>query len=502
MRSHPVRHASLAAVALLAVTAPAQAAVTRTQISAPAGNPAVVVTSASTPANVIVTGTSNGGSASLDLRCDASRVTLVHSGIVPRSSGSFSYRLSARELSTIVGRTCVLRALPHASVPRDRAAFSGPVMAVSELSLRAIPAGGSAGPLADFSYVAAQTEGRATYNGMGACALRNDSVFASNLFASPTLTSCAARLGADVGARSSLFVDGASTFFPQNVWSYAPKGIAPITYALSVDPATGAPTVRDIETPLRCTPVPTAFPPNASTCSVFESAPIKVDRTWVQGSNGRVSTVTDTYTSTDGKAHHIDVVYQNGFNGTPPAFAFPVARRHLAGARHRLHRAEGPEGPGDLAGAAHLAQADNDPNAPAGSLTFKNIPDRLYLLNTTHAGAAVRPRHPGERVRAPQLQLLALDLPGPGGPVRRRRRGGADAAAVRRPAHPRHDARRRPGHAARSPLRGRQGGARDLEDHAQREGQVAAAEGRQRAPLEGQGVARREPRPVEVGLAP
>ncbi len=386
MRSHPVRHASLAAVALLAVTAPAQAAVTRTQISAPAGNPAIVVTSAATPANVVVTGTSNGGSASLDLRCDASRSTLVHSGIVPHSSGSFSYRLSARELSIIVGHTCVLRALPHASVPRNRSPFAGPVMAVSELSLRSIPAGGSAGPLADFTYTATQLEGRAVYGGVGACSLRNDSVFASNLFESPTLTSCAARLGPDVGARSSLFVDGASTFFPQNVYSYAPKGIAPITYALSVDPATGAPTLRDIETPLRCTPVPTAFPPNSSTCSVFESSPVKVDRTWVQAANGRTSTVTDTYTSTDGKAHHIDVVYQNGYNGTPPAFAFPWTGGtwQVLGTGFTVPKA--PKVPATVFVRRSLAQADNDPNAPAGSLTFKNNPDRLYLLNTSTLG--------------------------------------------------------------------------------------------------------------------
>src|SRR5437763_422744 len=93
-----------------------------------------------------------------------------------------------------------------------------------------------AGAAGTRAHPATQLEGRATYGGGGACSLRNDSVFASNLFGSPTLTSCAARLGADVGGRSSLFVDGASTFFAQNVYSYAPKGIAPITYSLSVDP--------------------------------------------------------------------------------------------------------------------------------------------------------------------------------------------------------------------------------------------------------------------------
>src|SRR4051812_1455551 len=113
MRSHPVRHASLAAVALLAVTAPAHAAVTRTEISAPAGNPAVIVTSASTPANVTVTGTSNGGSASLDLRCDANRSMLVHSGITPNSAGAFSYRLGAPQLSSNARHTRVLPAPPH-----------------------------------------------------------------------------------------------------------------------------------------------------------------------------------------------------------------------------------------------------------------------------------------------------------------------------------------------------------------------------------------------------
>src|SRR5690349_573540 len=197
MRSHPVRHATFAAAALLAAAASAQAAVTRTQITAPAGNPAIVVTSASTPAHVTVTGTSNGGSAHVDLRCDATHSLLVHANIAPNGSGAFSYTLSARELSVIVGHTCTLRALPHNAVPRNRGPFAGPVVAASELSLRAIPAGGSAGPLADFTYVSAQLEGRVTYGGIGACSLRNDSVFQSNLFESPSLTTCAARLSND-----------------------------------------------------------------------------------------------------------------------------------------------------------------------------------------------------------------------------------------------------------------------------------------------------------------
>jgi hypothetical protein len=96
--------------------------------------------------------------------------------------------------------------------------------------------------------------------------------------------------------------------------------------------------------------------------------------------------VTDTYTSTDGKAHHIDVVYQNSFNGTPPAFAFPWlgGTWQVLGTGFTVPRA--PKVPASVLVRRSLAQADNDPNAPVGSLTFKNNPDRLYLLNTTTLG--------------------------------------------------------------------------------------------------------------------
>ena len=106
----------------------------------------------------------------------------------------------------------------------------------------------------------------------------------------------------------------------------------------------------------------------------------------MQGSNGRVSTVTDTYTSTDGKPHHIDVVYQNTFNGTPPAFAFPWlgGSWNVLGTGFTVPKA--PKAPASLLVRRSLAQADNDPNSPVGSLTFKNLPDRLYLLNTSTLG--------------------------------------------------------------------------------------------------------------------
>jgi hypothetical protein len=384
--------ARLAPVALLAVlAAPADAAApTRTQITSPAGNPAVFLTTTTSVPHITVSGTSNGGASPVDLRCDSSSSMLVHGNIVPSATGAFSHTLTTSELALLAGRTCTLRALPHGRVPAVRTAFSGPVMAVSSLSLSLATQGPSAGALLSFSLLNAQMEGRAAYSSLGGCSLGRDSVFAASLFASPELTRCAARVPSNIGGRSGLQVDGVNTYATAGVYSYAAAGIVPVTYSLSIDPTSGAATLNDVETPLRCAANSTVFPPTAASCPSFVPSPVRVSRTWTQGANGRTSTVTDVWSSADGKAHVMDVVYFSAFAGNPPAFAFPW----LGGAWQTLGTGFNvplpANSPMTVLARPSITQRDNDPSAPAGSLTFGIPPTRIYAADPTIIGIEYR----------------------------------------------------------------------------------------------------------------
>jgi hypothetical protein len=390
--------ARLAPAALLAVlAAPAAAAApTRTQITSPAGNPSVFLTTSGSTPHISVSGTSNGGASPIDLRCDSSASQLVSSDLVPSTAGAFSHTLTSAEIGRIAGRTCTLRALPHGRVPAVRSAFTGPVMAVSSLSLTTTTQGPSAGSLVSFSLLNAQTEGRAGYSSLGGCSLSRDSVFAASLFASSELTRCAARVPSNIGGRSGLVVDGVNTYATAGVYSFAAAGIVPITYSLSLDPTTGAATLSDVETPLRCASRTAAFPPSAASCPSFEASPVRVERTWVQSANGRTSTVTDTWTSADGKPHVVDVVYFSGFDGSPPAFSFPWLGATWQTLGTGFDVPLPARAPASLLVRPSITQRDNDQSAPAGSLTLGSAPTRIYAADPTILGIEYRRTVPAQ----------------------------------------------------------------------------------------------------------
>jgi hypothetical protein len=61
---------------------------------------------------------------------------------------------------------------------------------------------------------------------------------------------------------------------------------------------------------------------NPATCTGFTPAGVRLDRSITQNGNGRLASVIDSWTSTDGKAHRVNAVYENGSNGGA-AFNFP-----------------------------------------------------------------------------------------------------------------------------------------------------------------------------------
>ena len=111
----------------------------------------------------------------------------------------------------------------------------------------------------------------------------------------------------------------AATLFPG---SASLAGLQPLTVAVSTDPATGNQTIRESQVIVKCAPDQATWPVNPATCTSFAPAGVRLDRSITQNGNGRLASVIDSWTSTDGKAHRLNAVYENSSN-PGAAFNFP-----------------------------------------------------------------------------------------------------------------------------------------------------------------------------------
>ena len=104
---------SLAVAAALAAPVAAGAAVTATTISEPVTDPSVLVFVEPAGLPLTVSGTSNGGTGRLDLRCEGAATAVVDANVRPTAAGVWTTTLSAAAVSRLTPRTCYLHAVPH-----------------------------------------------------------------------------------------------------------------------------------------------------------------------------------------------------------------------------------------------------------------------------------------------------------------------------------------------------------------------------------------------------
>ena len=111
MRNRLSIRALLAVGALGVFAGPALAAPTATRITAPA-DPSYITFPATGPTSLVVTGTSNGKTAKVDLRCDGTVGLVVKANVAPNAAGDFSTTITAATMAKLVAQSCVLRAVP------------------------------------------------------------------------------------------------------------------------------------------------------------------------------------------------------------------------------------------------------------------------------------------------------------------------------------------------------------------------------------------------------
>lgn len=377
LQRRPLGLATLVA-ALLALPAPAGAAVSATRVLTPSGGAVLA-------GNFTVSGTAVAASGDkVDLLCTAGAgptapYVLAAQNVPVDGNGSFSVSLSPadlydRSVSDPPPAACSLRAVPSGTVPDDVAPF---------VAAKVAPVRVTTTTSGFFDVRAANFSGGAVLDPVGGCAVCGTYVSdPSTLRESAAVFSRALALGTSDGSaaaaahtRSEIRVDS------QN--AYAPTPLTPgsLSFSRSVDPATGAVTVHESESIFRCSGRPYLL---TEGCGTSSPAGVRLLRTIVTGERGRSVRVTDSWESTDGHSHRVELWYDqlivNDTIGENAGYRFPGETTVR------------PRGNGDSLGApaarpdtiyvkSRLSAPDGDGTYPPGALTYDTPYDRAQFID-------------------------------------------------------------------------------------------------------------------------
>ena len=103
----------------------------------------------------------------------------------------------------------------------------------------------------------------------------------------------------------------------------------------------------------------------------------------VQQGDGRQALVTDTWTTTDGRTHEIDVFYEHRLGGSAPVVSFPwVGRLHVLSAGLHAEAARR-RAPFSIFTRASAARSDGDIANAQGAITLQDRPTALRFSTST-----------------------------------------------------------------------------------------------------------------------
>jgi hypothetical protein len=371
-----------ALVALAVHAAGAVAAPTTTKITLPA-DPTYVLYPAAGASGLAVTGTSDGKNDKVDLRCDGTVSLVLKANVEPNTSGVFSTTIAAATMAKLGGQSCVLRAVPAGSKATVSPQFTGPRLLIGDVRNVAVKGGPSNGAVVDYRVRAPQLTGRGVYSSAGSCGVQGSATFSATYVTSADVFTCAARLATDIGTRSALQVDGANAFasaaaaslFTQPTPSANLPGLAPLALSVQTDPATGNTTIRESEVIVRCAPDAATWPATPATCTSFTPSGVRLDRTITQTHDGRLASVVDAWTSTDGKPHRLDAVYENGsINGAAFWFGWATQSYQLYTTGNLV--APSPTTPFNYL-AKYASAGDGDPKHAQGGVVVQMAPQAM-----------------------------------------------------------------------------------------------------------------------------
>jgi glucodextranase-like protein/PASTA domain-containing protein len=307
------------------------------------------------------------------------------------SGGRFS--ASALPLRTIAGHTCRLRAIAStASLPAsDNDTFAGPQVAVAETGLAAISGGTNNQKPYNYLVSAPTFTGAAGWGAAGSCGPFT-AAMTSNFDTRNVAINCAGSLLSDdlgaFGGRSEVRVDGVNAYDAASAQSLFSGGGNPASQALSGfpslsvpvadwDPTTGLMTSTADEGWAVCHGGTNVEKPTFLNCPSFDPAGVTLERTVTSSDGGRVVTMTDTWSSTDGNAHSLDLLYDDvvglSSSNAVRGYEFP-GQSAFSGYGTGDTVARPAAGPGSILVHTNLVGADGDQSEAFGAITFSSPP--------------------------------------------------------------------------------------------------------------------------------
>ncbi len=411
-----LRIAVVALVVAVCVTIPAaaQATVSTTNIStwtsSDSGTPSkssYLVSYDNAPTTLAVTGSATGVT-KVDIVCyfgsQGSSEYKVLASNLSVSNGAFNTGGSPPQLRQIAGHACRLRAVPTGQEASDdfSSLFTGPQVAIGETALLPTVAGGpNTGATYNFYVNPVTFTGFAAWKaaGTGGCgpyAAPIDSGFDIGSF---PIDCAGSLLGDDLsvwGGRSEVEVDGRSAYDATSAQGLFARtnglyngsedlsGFPSLKVNVTWDPTTGLMASQSQEEWVRCDGSD-SFPASVGNCPKFDDTGVRLERDVTASDGGRVITLTDTWSSSDGQSHSLDLLYddyagvfgnatgergwnfpgQSGFTqyGTDDSVPAPSS------------------GPGSIFVRTNVGAVDGDPSAGAGAITFSRPPSGLRFAS-------------------------------------------------------------------------------------------------------------------------
>lgn len=373
---------AIAGLTTVALSVPAEAAVTTSTITLPADGSQYIQTDADPQPNYPIQGTTDGTTGdAVDIRCyDGPGLwETIKQNVAVDNTGHFS---------TVSGAdagygTCVLRAVPSGySATGDVSAFIGAEITVQQNVTKKIASGPNAGKVYDYGVWYQGAHAFDDYNsaftyGVGGTRLSYDHGASSNF-----LWEGVAALRDNDGTRSFLRIDGRNAYGPGSAQAVLPdsQNFPEMTHTVTFNGTTGA-TIHEIDPVVVC-PTGTPFPPTSVSCPKFTSAGVRLERTIVADDGGRQVHIADVWRSTDGKAHTISAHYDQFIDGWDYVLDSPTevgVKMPWLSTSFKTFTGDtvypGPaSGPGSIFVRDNIARPDGDTDFVRGALSFDIAP--------------------------------------------------------------------------------------------------------------------------------
>ena len=331
-----------AAISLLltfAFVASAQATITSSNVTTPADGSVLLLNQVTNPTETFtVSGTTDGTTGDVvDVDCyyngreQIGYAGSTGTGIPVSADGTFSADVPPSAFSS---NSCELLAVPHGTSPTPGTSYLGPRVGFSDFQIDTASSGApddyyfdEATPYANAASDAIEDCGPYPYLVDGTSAMNvGNSIFNCT---SSFYTSQSDRIDSDADLpRSEIEVDGQNAYGSYGAASlFSASAALPGFPALSAsvdsfDSSNGNAQTTESESLVKCTPED-IYVATSSTCTAFASTGVALKRVTDYTDNGRVATITDTYSSTDGQAHSLDLQYETDLNDSTAGWEFP-----------------------------------------------------------------------------------------------------------------------------------------------------------------------------------